>query len=192
MKPEISCIICPCQETFITRKPPFIAAWNASPVITWSAPFCLPIYVDSHSKPDIQSWFVITKAARMDKLPSSRFSCRPPSNTVFSITFEYRLERLLLFPFRVLGRKCLDAIEGKGELEIHRLFRPQAPIVVEYRNALRRLNKTRAARGGYFLHKPGDGLLACAVIPGRQRISIPGIHQATGKKQEEAEGACVN
>ena len=52
------------------------------------------------------------------------------------VALEHRLERLLVFPFRMLRRQRLDAVEREGELEIHRLLAPQRAVVVEHGDAL--------------------------------------------------------
>ena len=102
------------------------------------------------------------------------------------IACESRLEWLLLLPFRVQGCKRLDAIEGEGKLEIHRLFGPQSAVVIEHGNALRGWNETWTSGGTYFLYKPEDGLFARTLIPGRQWISLPGCRHAS-ESQHKAE-----
>jgi len=59
------------------------------------------------------------------------------------VLVQYRPERLGRFPFRMLGRHRLDAVEGERELEIERLFAPQRAVIVEGGDAL--LGGTKSA-----------------------------------------------
>ena len=63
----------------------------------------------------------------------------------FKIALEQRGEWLLGLPLRVLRRKRLHAVEGKEELEIHRLFGPECAVVVEHGDALGGRDEIRSA-----------------------------------------------
>ena len=52
------------------------------------------------------------------------------------VAFEYRLERLRVFPLGMLRRQRLDAVEREGELDVHRLLGPERAVVVEDGDAL--------------------------------------------------------
>ncbi len=66
-------------------------------------------------------------------LENRRFA---PRQGILHVAFEQRGERFLVFPFRMLRRECLDSVERKGELKIHRLLSPKAAVVVECGNPL--------------------------------------------------------
>ena len=83
------------------------------------------------------------------------------------IAREEGLERLLLFPFRMLRRERFDAVESERELEIHRLLGPQRAVVVEHGDAFRLGHKLLAARRGYTLHEVHNGAFGCTVSPRR-------------------------
>jgi hypothetical protein len=87
-----------------------------------------------------------------------------------AIILEHGLERLLLFPFRVLGGQRLDPIDGKHDLDVHRLLGPQRAIVVEGGNALVGRYEIGAALGRDARDEIGDGLFHRAVIPGGEGI----------------------
>jgi hypothetical protein len=83
----------------------------------------------------------------------------------FEVTGEEGLERLLFLPFGMLGRQRLDAVEGKGQLEIHRLLGLQRAIVVKRGDAFRLGHEASTAGRGHMLYKVHDGAFGRAVMP---------------------------
>lgn len=51
------------------------------------------------------------------------------------ISFEHRLERLLVLPFRILGRELLYSVEHERHLHVPRLLTAECPVVIEGRDA---------------------------------------------------------
>ena len=65
----------------------------------------------------------------------------------------------------------LDAVEGEGQLHIHRLLDPQRAVIVEGRDALLGRNEIRPALRRDARDKIEDRSLRRALVPGRQRIA---------------------
>jgi hypothetical protein len=55
---------------------------------------------------------------------TSRRQCLP-------IVFQYRLERLLIFPLGVIGGKPADAFHGEQQLKVNWFFSPKGAVVVK-------------------------------------------------------------
>ena len=109
----------------------------------------------------------------------------------FHVAFEHRCERLPCLPLRVLGRKFFDSVKDKEGLEVHRLFSPQAAVVVERGDTLVRRNKIGGVLLRHFLDKSDDGFFGLAVVPGRQRVSgmsiVGGDCQHPNERDRETE-----
>jgi hypothetical protein len=89
------------------------------------------------------------------------------------IVVEYRLERLLCLPFRMLVGERLHAIERERKLDIHRLFAPERAIVVEGCDALRHRDEIRRPVLGNSGNEIQNRLFVLTVVPRRQRIALP-------------------
>ncbi|MNX29593.1 hypothetical protein D3C86_597340 [compost metagenome] len=74
------------------------------------------------------------------------------------IVFQYCLERLGCFPFRVLRRGALDLFEGEQKLEVHRLLAPQGAVIVEHGDAVFGFDEVLAALIGHGLDELDDVL----------------------------------
>ena len=94
----------------------------------------------------------------------------PAGKRTFYVTFEQLCERLLRFPFGMLRRKRLHAIEREHELEIYRLLASERAVVVERGDALGRRDKIRRAFLRDLGDEFGDGLLGRASVPRGERI----------------------
>ena len=70
-----------------------------------------------------------------------------------------RLVRLFRFPFGMLRRERLDAVDREHDLRVHRLFDPQRAVVVERGDPLVRRHKVGPAFGRDFPHERQDRLL---------------------------------
>ena len=81
------------------------------------------------------------------------------------VAFEQRRKRLLRFPFRMLRRERLHAIEGEDQLERHRLLRPERAVVVERGNPFRRRDKVRPALTRDPADEVDERFLRRAVVP---------------------------
>src|SRR5205809_5385502 len=79
-----------------------------------------------------------TRVRRGDDLEYRFF---PAGKRAFHITFEQRGKWFLRFPFRMLRRKRLHAIEREHELEIYWLLTPERPVVIERGDAFLRRDK---------------------------------------------------
>src|SRR5215204_7142972 len=88
------------------------------------------------------------------------------------VTFENRLEGLLVLPFRVLGCQRLHAIERKCKLDIHWLLQPQGAVIVEHRDAFGRWHEIRSALDRDPCDEVSDCLLCSAVVPRGERVSL--------------------
>ncbi len=109
----------------------------------------------------------------------------------FHVAFEHRCERLLCLSLRVLGRKFFDSVKDKEGLEVHRLFSPQATVVVKRGDTLVRRNKIRIAFLLHSLDKSDEGFFGLAVVPGRQRVSgVSGVSIVGGECQRLVERDC--
>ena len=82
---------------------------------------------------------------------------------------EERLERLLAFPFRMLRRHRLDAVEREGGLEIDRLLAPQRAVIVEHRDALSGRHEVRA-----------PCVVTFATNPVMDFLTAPSFHEGKG------------
>jgi len=87
------------------------------------------------------------------------------------VAFKHRPEWLLFLPVGVLRRHRPDAIQRKGELDIHRLLDPQRAVIVESRDTLIFGHEIRPA--GDSRHEVGDRTLRRTVIPGWQPVAAP-------------------
>ena len=90
------------------------------------------------------------------------------------VVFQHRLERLLVFPFRVLGGHAFDFVEGKQLLEITRLLAPQGAIVVEHGDTRFGLYKALTVWRGNRLDKFDDAFFRRPLVPGGQRVGSQG------------------
>jgi hypothetical protein len=106
----------------------------------------------------------------------------------FQVAVQQRSKRLLGPPLGVLGRQRFDAIDDEEELEIHRLFGPQAAVVVEHGDPLGRRNEV----GRTLARRPADEIedhrFGRPFVPRRQRITAgrglgPGRRRQEGKRQ---------
>src|SRR5439155_33364 len=88
------------------------------------------------------------------------------------ISFEHRLERLLVLPLGIFRRELLHAVEHECHLHIHRLLAPQRAIVIEGRDALRQWHEIGRALVRHPRNECDDGLLRGAVVPGRQSVRL--------------------
>src|SRR3954454_1511309 len=88
----------------------------------------------------------------------------------FEIAPEERGEKLLVFPFGVLRRQRLHAVERESKLEVYRLLTPQCSIIVEGGNAFGFRHEIRRPLRRHPLDEVKDGLLGLAFIPGWKLI----------------------
>ena len=86
----------------------------------------------------------------------------------FQIALEQRGERFLGFPFGMLRRERLHAVEREVELNGNRLLTPERAVVVERGDAFRDWHEVRGAGLGDLFDEGHDGLLGWPVVPGRQ------------------------
>ncbi len=105
-------------------------------------------------------------------------SCLTAGERCCHVAGEDRLERLMLSPFRVLGRHRFDAVEHEHALKVERLLRPERAVVVEGRDAIARRHVVLAARIGDGVHEIDDARLRLAVIPGREYRRLRGRRRA--------------
>src|SRR6476620_8664615 len=98
------------------------------------------------------------------------------------VTFENRLEGLIVLPFRVLGCQRLYAIERKCKLDIHRLLQPQGAVMVEHRDAFGREDEIRSALDSDPGNKLINCVLHCAVVPRGERVSLTLSSRRYGSK----------
>ena len=75
------------------------------------------------------------------------------------VALEQRGERLLGFPFRMLRRERLHAVQREEQLEVHRLLGPQRAVVVERGDALRHGDEALRALLRHLADKCDDRLL---------------------------------
>ena len=106
------------------------------------------------------------------------------------VVFQHRLERLLVFPFRVLGGHAFDFVEGKQLLEITRLFAPQGAIVVEHGDARFGFYKALAVRRGNRLDKLNDAFFRRAFVPGGQGVGSQGEQRQGEQKRRQGCSRC--
>ena len=102
---------------------------------------------------------------------SGRFSC---SNS-FHIVVQDRCIERVVFPFRMLRRHRLHAIERECKLEIEWLLAPQRSVVIEDRDSIFGFNKVRAAGRSYAEHKIKDALFRGTFVPGKKWIAASHI-----------------
>ena len=99
------------------------------------------------------------------------------------IAFEHGLERLLVTPFGVLRRQCLDTIEHEAGLDGHRLFDPQRAVIVEHGDPIDRPHEIGVANGRHARHEIEDRPLGCAVAPcGQSGITSFRPHPAASQR----------
>ena len=91
---------------------------------------------------------------------------------------EQRSERLLRSPFRMPGRKRLDAIQHEEELEVHRLFGPERTVIVEDRNTFGWGNEIRRVFPGDPVDESENGLPGRTIVPRWQRVVCAGRRRA--------------
>ncbi len=109
------------------------------------------------------------RMGRHDQFDEATF---PGFREGFHVAVERSLKWLLISPVRIHRRQRLDAVERKGELDIHGLFAPQRAIVVESCDALRQGNKIRRALLGHLGHKIHQRLLCRTLVPGWKRLAF--------------------
>jgi hypothetical protein len=61
-------------------------------------------------------------------------------------------------------------VHGEGELKVHGLFGPQGPVIVERRDAVRRLDEAWPIASNGTLHEGQQRRLCGSFIPGAQRV----------------------
>src|SRR5207249_7260608 len=83
---------------------------------------------------------------------------------------EQRGEWLLVFPFGMIGRECLHAVDCEGKLEIDWLLGPQGAVVVEGGDALGGWHEVGRALFRHAFDETHDGIPGCRVVPRRQRV----------------------
>jgi hypothetical protein len=83
----------------------------------------------------------------------------------FEVALDRGLERLFLFPLRMLRRERLHPVDGKKELEIGRLLAPQRSVVIEDGNPLSRHHELLAAFLSNLFDELDDGLLRRGIVP---------------------------
>jgi hypothetical protein len=93
----------------------------------------------------------------------------------------------------MFGGQGLDAIEGKGQLNVHWLFAPQASVVVEDGDAIGRRDKVSSALRGHARDKIDDRLLRGPSIPRGKRIGLFSVSEresgtAAARREERQEG----
>ena len=100
----------------------------------------------------------------------------------FHVALERRLERLLVLPFGMTRRERLHAVQRERELKVHRLFRPQGAVVIEYRDAVGGRDKVSRAFGRHAVDELDDSRLRSRVLPGgKQVVGKPDVRQ--GKRE---------
>ena len=103
----------------------------------------------------------------------------------FHVAAQDRCKGFFGLPFRMLRGQRLDAVEDEERLEIHRLFRPERAVVVEYRNTFGSRHEIRTAFAGRALDEIDNGFFGGTVLPRRQRIG--GLQWRT---KQGASGQC--
>lgn len=103
----------------------------------------------------------------------------------FHIPVQHRLERLSLAPLRMRRRERLHAVQGKGELDVHRLLDPEGSVVVERRDALLGRDVVWAGRVGHRLDELDDALLGGPVVPGGQGVGLGAGVEGTQERGEQ-------
>jgi hypothetical protein len=98
-----------------------------------------------------------------------------------------RLERLRGFPFRMLRRHRLDAVDGECDLNVDRLFAPQCAVIIEGRDALLGRDEIGPALCRDTGDKIGDGFLDRAVVPGGQRVVLGQRARASDHDKADSE-----
>ena len=113
----------------------------------------------------------------------------PPASAVFRSPARADLNGSWSFHSGCFGASDLHAIDGKCQLEVHRLLGPQRAVVVERRDPLGRRHELRRTRPGNRGDEVHDGLLRLAGVPRRQRIArICAAASCTHQRQEERGG----
>ena len=106
----------------------------------------------------------------------------------FHIAFEHGSERLLRFPLRMLRRQGFDAVENEECLEIHRLLGPEAAVIVEDGDPLRRGHEVGRTLSGHAFDESDDGAALAGVVPRRQRVGGAGEGGGEGQYANECDG----
>ena len=81
------------------------------------------------------------------------------------VVFKNCLEWLRCFPFWMLGRESLYAVNDECELKIHRLFGPKCAVIVKGGDTLFRSDVIRPRRFRQAGHEVHDRLLGRAIVP---------------------------
>jgi hypothetical protein len=102
------------------------------------------------------------------------------------VAVEDGLERLGRAPFGMLRREMPDAVDGKEQLEIGGLLRPETAVVVKDGDALRGRDEVGAALGGDAPDEVRDGGPRRAVVPGGKCVVRRGraAGRAAGRADE--------
>ncbi len=95
-----------------------------------------------------------------------------PGQNSADVILQHSLEGLLLLPLGMLAGQRLDAIQGKGQLEVKWLFRPECAVVVKDGDAVHGRHELGAALGGHRIDKAVDRLFAWSLIPRGKRIGL--------------------
>jgi hypothetical protein len=93
----------------------------------------------------------------------------------FHIVIQGRYVEWIVFPFRMLRRHRLHAIERECNLEIEWLLAPQCSVVIEDRDPVFGFNEVKAAGRSHAANKIKDALFRGTFVPGKKWITASHI-----------------
>ena len=103
---------------------------------------------------------------------------------------ESGLDGRIIFPLRFLGQSAFEFVQREGQLERHRIFRPEGAVIVEDRDTLGRWDKVAGTVAGNFGDEVDDGFFGVGVLPRGQGHGdfagrIFGVGECGGRKEGE-------
>jgi hypothetical protein len=105
------------------------------------------------------------------------------------VSGKYRLEWLLLFPFRMARRHLANPRKRKRSLSVQGMFRPKRAVLVKRSDAIRWLNILGTGFVGRVSYESKDRCLCRAIIPRWQGIALccltASCHSKTGREDSD-------